>query len=108
MPDVRRIVVLRGGTLGDLLYAMPALYALAAACPGAVITPLGSAPHAELLRDRPGPVDEVAVLPVTRTDRNEPAQRPRPTSSTASANAWWTWPCSCTAAAPGRILLYAN
>lgn len=72
--DVRRIVVLRGGALGDLLYAVPALYALAAAYPGAEITLLGSALHAELLRDRPGPVDEVAVLPVTRTDWNEPAQ----------------------------------
>lgn len=74
VPDVRRIVVLRGGALGDLLYAVPALYALAATYPGAEITLLGSALHAELLRDRPGPVDEVAVLPVTRTDWNQPAQ----------------------------------
>jgi len=40
---VRRIAVLRGGGLGDLLFAQPALAALAGAYPEAEITLLGSA-----------------------------------------------------------------
>ncbi|WP_280306258.1 glycosyltransferase family 9 protein [Nocardia neocaledoniensis] len=62
-PEVERIVVLRGGGLGDLLLALPAIQALAAAYPGARITLLGSALHAALLRTRGGPVSEVRVLP---------------------------------------------
>lgn len=63
--DVRRIAVLRGGGLGDLMFAMPAVEALAAAYPGATITLLGSGSHAALLSGRPGPVAEVEVLPVS-------------------------------------------
>jgi len=62
--DVRRIAVLRGGGLGDLLFAMPALSALAAAYPQAEITLLGTPLHAALLAGRPGPVARVEVLPV--------------------------------------------
>ena len=46
--DVRRIVVLRGGGLGDLLFAQPALAALAGAYPDAEITLLGSPVAGEL------------------------------------------------------------
>lgn len=60
---VERIAVLRGGGLGDLLFAMPAIDALAAAYPKADITLLGTPVHAALLRDRPGPVSAVEVLP---------------------------------------------
>ncbi|GAB2985265.1 glycosyltransferase family 9 protein [Frigoribacterium salinisoli] len=62
--DVRRIAVLRGGGLGDLVFAFPALAALAAAYPDAEITLLGSPSHVALLGGRPGPVDAVEVLPV--------------------------------------------
>jgi ADP-heptose:LPS heptosyltransferase len=66
LPDIARIAVVRGGGLGDLLFAMPAIQSLADAYPGARITLLGTALHAELLSGRPGPVDEVVVLPVAK------------------------------------------
>ena len=61
--DVGRIAVLRGGGLGDLLFAVPALYALQAAYPEAEITLLGSAVAAALFAGRSSPVAEVMVLP---------------------------------------------
>lgn len=64
--DVLKIAVLRGGGLGDLLFAMPALDALAEAYPEAEIVLLGTPMHRELLRDRPGPVTRVEVLPRAR------------------------------------------
>ncbi|MCX7523149.1 glycosyltransferase family 9 protein [Microbacterium sp. STN6] len=63
IPGVRSIAVLRGGGLGDLLFAMPAVDSLAAAYPGASITMLGTPLHAELLNGRPGPVAGVELLP---------------------------------------------
>ncbi len=60
---VERIAVLRGGGLGDLMFALPALDALAAAYPDARITLLGTPLHAALLADRPGPVTDVVELP---------------------------------------------
>ncbi|WP_022882865.1 glycosyltransferase family 9 protein [Gryllotalpicola ginsengisoli] len=55
-PDVRRIAVLRGGGLGDVLFAVPALFALHAAYPEAEITVL-SGPSGDVLADRlPFPV----------------------------------------------------
>lgn len=64
-PDVSRIAVLRGGGLGDLLFALPAISALAAAYPGARITLLGTPVHEELLGNTLSPVSEVRVLPIT-------------------------------------------
>ncbi|OLR92942.1 glycosyltransferase family 9 protein [Actinokineospora bangkokensis] len=61
-PDIAHIAVLRGGGLGDLLFAMPAVHALARAYPGARITLMGTEMHRELL-DRPSPVREVLPLP---------------------------------------------
>lgn len=61
--DVSRIAVLRGGGLGDLLFALPAVSALAAAYPGATMTLLGTPAHAELLGSTPGPVRDVRILP---------------------------------------------
>ncbi len=64
--EVLKIAVLRGGGLGDLLFTMPALDALADAYPEAEIVLLGTPLHAELLRDRPGPVSRVELLPRAR------------------------------------------
>ncbi|WP_345801401.1 glycosyltransferase family 9 protein [Microbacterium sp. AZCO] len=60
---VERIAVLRGGGLGDLLFALPAIDALAAAYPGAEIELLGTPLHRALLEGRPGPVTRVEILP---------------------------------------------
>ncbi|WP_210479162.1 glycosyltransferase family 9 protein [Naasia sp. SYSU D00948] len=61
---VERIAVLRAGNLGDLLFALPAVDALAACYPDAEITLVAMPAHAALLAGRPGPVADVAVLPV--------------------------------------------
>lgn len=60
---VSRIVVLRGGGLGDLIFAIPAMAALKAAYPAATITLLGTPVHKALLEALKSPVDEVVVLP---------------------------------------------
>lgn len=60
---VRRIAALRGGGLGDVIFALPSLEALQAAYPEARITLLGSELHAKLFAGRPGPVAAVETLP---------------------------------------------
>ncbi|MEZ2390348.1 glycosyltransferase family 9 protein [bacterium RCC_150] len=60
---VSRIVVLRGGGLGDLIFAIPAMAALKAAYPGATITLLGTPVHKALIEATKSPVDEVRILP---------------------------------------------
>lgn len=62
--DIRRIAVLRGGGLGDLMFAMPAIAALQNRYPEADLTLLGMPAHAALLEGRPGPVADVVELPV--------------------------------------------
>lgn len=74
-PGVRRIAVLRGGGLGDLLFAMPAIEALRAAYPDAEILLLGAPLHAALLTGRPSPIDQVIPLPPAR-GVYEPVGRP--------------------------------
>jgi len=61
--DVLKIAVLRGGGLGDLIFAFPAIDALAAAYPEAEIVLLGTSLHRRLLAGRPGPVARVEELP---------------------------------------------
>jgi ADP-heptose:LPS heptosyltransferase len=60
---VSRIAVLRGGGLGDLMFALPAMSALKTAYPEASLTLLGTPMHAELLSQTGGPVDETVILP---------------------------------------------
>lgn len=74
--DVGRIAVLRGGGLGDLVFALPAAEALAAAYPGAELVLLGTPGHAALLGDRPSPFTAVEVLPAwpgVQTGPEDPA-----------------------------------
>jgi ADP-heptose:LPS heptosyltransferase len=63
VPEVHRIAVLRANSIGDFVLALPALAALRAAFPAATITYLGEPWHPQLLDGRPGPWDEVAVVP---------------------------------------------
>ena len=60
---IRRIAVLRGGGLGDLMFALPAVTALAAAYPEAEITLLGTPVHRDVLAVTDSPVTHVEVLP---------------------------------------------
>ena len=62
--DVRAIAVLRANRIGDLVFALPALDALRARFPGSNIVLLGREWHADLLANRPCPVDRVEVIPV--------------------------------------------
>ncbi len=74
---VSRIVVLRGGGLGDLIFAIPAMAALRAAYPDAAITLLGTPIHKALLAAVKSPVDEVCVLPFSegvRPGSEDPAE----------------------------------
>ncbi|MFF1385087.1 glycosyltransferase family 9 protein [Arthrobacter sp. NPDC058288] len=61
--DVTRIAVLRGGGLGDLLFALPAVSALKAAYPGSRVTVLGTPLHSALVQGTAGPVDGVRIVP---------------------------------------------
>ena len=61
--DVRKIAVLRPNAVGDFVFALPALHALRNAYPDAQITYIGKQWHAGFLKDRPGPVDRVVVMP---------------------------------------------
>jgi ADP-heptose:LPS heptosyltransferase len=70
--DVSRIAVLRGGGLGDLMFALPAVAALKAAYPEATVTLLGTPVHAELLSQTVGPVDETVILPFSEGVRPGP------------------------------------
>lgn len=76
LQNVHSIAVLRGGGLGDLLFALPAVESLAAAYPEAKITLLGTQMHAELLAGRPGPIAEVEVVPVAEGIRQGQADDP--------------------------------
>ncbi|MBF4604096.1 glycosyltransferase family 9 protein [Curtobacterium sp. VKM Ac-2884] len=61
---VTEIAVLRGGGLGDLMFAVPALEALAAAYPDASITLLGTPAAAAVLSGRTDAVHAFEELPV--------------------------------------------
>jgi ADP-heptose:LPS heptosyltransferase len=73
---ISRIALLRGGGLGDLMFALPAVAALKAAYPGSTVTLLGTPVHEALLSATHSDVDDVMVLPVAegvRTGTEDPA-----------------------------------
>ena len=63
LDGVRTIAVLRANAVGDYVMSLPAVQALRAAYPDAHVVLVGAPWHAEFLAGRPGPVDEVVVLP---------------------------------------------
>ncbi|WP_075793688.1 glycosyltransferase family 9 protein [Massilia putida] len=63
MDDVRKIVVLRPGAVGDFVFALPALHALKQTYPEAELVLAGKAWHRTFLQGRPGPVDRVVEVP---------------------------------------------
>ena len=63
VPGVRKIAVVRANAIGDFIFSLPALEALRAAYPEAEIVLLAKAWHAAFLKDRPGPVNRVVVIP---------------------------------------------
>jgi ADP-heptose:LPS heptosyltransferase len=63
LADVRKIAVLRPNAVGDFVFALPALHALERAYPDAELVLLGLPWHVDFLRERPGPVDRVVVVP---------------------------------------------
>src|SRR6185312_576976 len=66
IPNVRKIAVLRANCLGDYIFALPALQALRCAYPQTEIVLLAKDWHAAFLKDRPGPVDRVIVIPAVK------------------------------------------
>lgn len=77
LPDIRKIAVLRANAIGDYIFTLPALDALAAAYPAAEIVLLGKPWHAAFLAERPGPVHRVIVTPPypgVRTDGEPDAE----------------------------------
>ncbi|MBO0869680.1 MAG: glycosyltransferase family 9 protein [Micromonosporaceae bacterium] len=79
--DIQRIAVLRANAVGDFVFALPALAALRAAYPHAEITLLGAPWHAGFLRDRPGPIDRVVVVPPLPGIRDPAAGEAAPSGS---------------------------
>lgn len=73
---VERIAVLRGGGLGDLMFAVPALEALAAAYPAARTTLLGAPSAPAVLAGRTDAVHAFAELPVVSGVRDDGADAP--------------------------------
>ncbi|MBE1485532.1 glycosyltransferase family 9 protein [Plantactinospora soyae] len=82
--DVERIAVLRANALGDFIFALPALDALRASYPGAELVLIGAPWHERLLRDRPGPVDRVLVVPPAHGIRVAGPDEPAPSAESMS------------------------
>jgi ADP-heptose:LPS heptosyltransferase len=77
VPDVQRIAVLRANALGDFIFTIPALEALRVAYPAVELVLIGAPWHKRWLRDRPGPVDRVLVVPPAKGIRQAaPDERP--------------------------------
>lgn len=61
---IKKIAVLRANALGDYIFVLPALQALRETFPDAEIVLLGRSWHKDYLNNRPGPVDQVVVVPL--------------------------------------------
>ena len=73
LAEVASIAVLRANAMGDYLVCEPALAAIRVAAPQARITLLGGSFAASALPHRPGPVDEVVLVPYLDGLRQPPS-----------------------------------
>ena len=76
VPAVRKIAVLRANSLGDLMFALPALEALRTTYPQAEIVLLAQTWHRQFFDQRPGPVHRVIPIPVWKGVRDEEPGNP--------------------------------
>jgi ADP-heptose:LPS heptosyltransferase len=81
--DIRRIVVLRGGGIGDLLQGVPAIAALEAAYPDARITLLGSPHAADVLAGHSGAPHNIETIPIHHGVREVPGAAEDPVATEA-------------------------
>ncbi len=65
LPQVGKIAVLRANSLGDLMFALPALQSIRHAYPNAELVYLGSEWHSKFLQSRPHIVDRAITIPQT-------------------------------------------
>lgn len=63
---IKKIAVLRANQIGDYIFSLPALTALKKTYPVAEIVYFGKQWHHDFLKNRPGPVDRVIVIPKVR------------------------------------------
>jgi hypothetical protein len=63
LPNIHKILVLRPNAIGDFMFCLPALAALKVGFPDAHLSFVGKSWHADFMRDRPSPIDEVLVIP---------------------------------------------
>src|SRR5512135_2339519 len=71
LDGIAKIAVLRSNAIGDFVFALPALASLRAAYPHAEIVLLALPWHRDFLRDRPGPIDRVEIVPRVPGVRND-------------------------------------
>lgn len=63
VPGVKKIAVLNPSAIGDFVVTLPAVHAIKTAYKDAHIVYIGKQWHADLLRGRPGPIDDATVIP---------------------------------------------
>lgn len=87
VPNVHKIAVVRANALGDFICVLPALTALRIAYPDSEIVLLAKKWHATFLKDRPGPIDRVVVVPPYGGVGEEPAISENPSEVRCFFNA---------------------
>jgi ADP-heptose:LPS heptosyltransferase len=85
--DVRRIAIVRGGGIGDLMGALPAITSLSDAYPGAEVVLFGTHTHAALMNGRPSAITSARILPAAKGVYEPTGQAPALADFLAEARA---------------------